>query len=222
MEKKLLNVIDFLNELHQRGFYKRLHIFVVTQEFQNHIDAFKVLVTVHFLDVLYGLPCPTSTSLTELGVQFLSGSNNIASLYPNLKRFWIYGASVDDIFPLIRHSRHLKEILVFRFHCVYKSVLNPTTLNAERNKLNGAEKLTIYVNERIYLATKWASKSINLDLIEIKRTVSYDPAKYVFNSNYDLFLFRNNLKRDYYIRIENSTFSNFFFQIFNIYQALNC
>lgn len=50
-----------------------------------------------------------------------------------------------------------------------KGVIDLTALNEERSKLNGATKVIIYVEERIFLATKFAKANIELSLVMLKR-----------------------------------------------------
>ncbi|XP_055303149.1 uncharacterized protein LOC129568846 isoform X1 [Sitodiplosis mosellana] len=55
-------------------------------------------------------------------------------------------------------------------------VLDLVAINKERAKLSGARKITIYVRDDIFLATKWTVRhgDINLSLIEMKRTDSLE------------------------------------------------
>lgn len=49
-------------------------------------------------------------------------------------------------------------------------------LNTEREKLDGAQKVMIYVPDTVFLLTKWATRNgtTNFSLIEMKRTESYE------------------------------------------------
>ncbi|XP_055306450.1 uncharacterized protein LOC129570761 [Sitodiplosis mosellana] len=55
-------------------------------------------------------------------------------------------------------------------------VLNLVALNKERGKLPNARKVTIYVRDDVFLATKWATKNgdTHLKYIEMKRSDSYE------------------------------------------------
>lgn len=52
------------------------------------------------------------------------------------------------------------------------TVLNLIALNTERSKLTDARKITLFVQESIYLATKRKKRDTYLDFIELKRTES--------------------------------------------------
>lgn len=53
-------------------------------------------------------------------------------------------------------------------------VLSLPAMNREREKLHGAQKMTIYVREDIYLATKWALIKNQFSLIRLKRIDSFE------------------------------------------------
>lgn len=46
-------------------------------------------------------------------------------------------------------------------------------LNEESAKLPDEIKITLYVIEEVYFATKWATQVIDLDFIKLKRSGSY-------------------------------------------------
>lgn len=164
--------LDALNILHQRGFYKRLHI--ETSAIKDEIAALEGLATLYVrgIEVIPELP-----GLTELGfyVWTTFGEDfdvtQIPNLCKNLERLFVYESSIDGILPFIRYSPHLNEIAIRKLE---SNTLDISVLNNERIKLNGAQKVTIYVAEHVYLATKWSTKTINLDFIEIKRICSYE------------------------------------------------
>lgn len=47
-------------------------------------------------------------------------------------------------------------------------------MNKERKKLAGARRVTIYINDRLILVSKWMKEATNLDLIELRRFESFD------------------------------------------------
>ncbi|XP_031639430.1 uncharacterized protein LOC116351467 [Contarinia nasturtii] len=94
----------------------------------------------------------------------------------NVKRLYLNTVSAFDILPIIQQAKNVKKI---KFHpkTEFKSnVLKLEFLNAEREKLDGAKKVTIYVPDDVFATTKWATKNGNTDLgsVEIKRIESYD------------------------------------------------
>lgn len=56
----------------------------------------------------------------------------------------------------------------------FNNIFNLIALNNARRQLADAQKITIYVKEEIYLATKWAMKETDFDLIRIKRYESFE------------------------------------------------
>lgn len=77
------------------------------------------------------------------------------------------------LMPFIRNSKKLKEIKMEYFRND-EGDIDPVTMNIEREKLNGAHKVTIYVEEKDYLMIKWKYNKTDFGLIEIKRNDSYD------------------------------------------------
>lgn len=158
-----------LNELHQRHFYKQLHVYVLESISVDHLAALRGLVTLY---VTKNIKLPSLTTLRELGfdVDVNFDVHDIPGLCINLERLVIRKISVNQIVPFIRYSRNLTEIYV---EWLKESSLDISALNKEREQLAGARKLIIYVNENVYLATRWQSREISLKLIEIQRHGSY-------------------------------------------------
>lgn len=183
---KLDSLCQFLNELHQRGFYKRLHLyfdlpFGFEQETVHKlatVDALAKLVANSrhsFIDIspLIKLEelCITSNAVNDLA--------HLPDTLTNLKRLYFLEATCDDILPFIRRSTKLAKIRVNRlYHGKHfednKNILDLLALNKEREKLAFAKRVTIYVKEDIYLPTKWALKQTEFSFIELKRIDSYD------------------------------------------------
>lgn len=46
-------------------------------------------------------------------------------------------------------------------------------VNEEREKLKGACRVTLFIDEKVYLPTKWAMNGKEFRLIEIRRTSSH-------------------------------------------------
>lgn len=78
----------------------------------------------------------------------------------------------------------MNEIRVKTFRGVdYRNGLDLSVLNEERRKLIGAKKISIYVHDDMYLATKW-TRPIHLDLIELRRYDSLEWQELSFRSIY--------------------------------------
>lgn len=72
-------------------------------------------------------------------------------------------AILDEIIPFIRYLPKLQTIVVFRLKKHYFDdhkdtaiILKTEKLNEERLKLSNARKITIFVEEMVYLKVKWA------------------------------------------------------------------
>lgn len=168
-----------LNELHENGIYKRLHLNTKYAD-RNFIKA---IASLHALERLFvvnyeqrNVVLQSLINVKELGI---SVSCHVADLHllplvlNKLERIYFSQATMDDIVLFIRNSVQLKEIVVeclpYGIH-FFKRVLDLPALNDVRSKLNTEEKVTIYVAESIYLATKWTMGSTGCRLIEIKRS----------------------------------------------------
>lgn len=162
-------IFEILNELHQRTFYKSLH-FQLLDSATGDLAALQDLVTLY---INGSAQLPSLPNLKELGLfadmtksrKFRLNMNEIPNLCKNLNRLHIFKASVEAIMPFICNSQHLIEIVIITLQ---EDVIDIIALNNERKRLKEAEKVIIYVDEEVYLATKWATKEINLSLIEIR------------------------------------------------------
>lgn len=174
---------DFFNELHARGFYKRLHLHssFYNEQHQNlmEIGSIHGLEALRHLSLVDGMDFPHLEQLKELRTSFKSYSPNVDALtkkIPNLERLHMRFASIEYLLPFIHHSAKLKEVKIdaVRDEEESKCILDLMTLNNERQKLPNARKVTIYMSEKVYLATKWANHTIDLNLIQIKRAHSHE------------------------------------------------
>lgn len=145
-------------------------------------NSVKAIASLRALERIYvvnyenrGVLLQSLINIKELGI---SVSFHVADLltlalnFNKLERIYFNQATTDDIFLFIRNSAQLKEIAVdflpygIHFH---RGVLDLPVLNDARKKLNTKQKVTVYVKENIYLATKWAINDTSWSHIEIKR-----------------------------------------------------
>lgn len=91
----------------------------------------------------------------------------------NVERLHLFRKSL-DILRIIQQIKNLRKIKILGFRSA--EILELNVLNREREKLADARKVTIYVPDAVYLATKWATKNgtTNFNLIEMKRSNSYE------------------------------------------------
>ncbi|XP_055307593.1 uncharacterized protein LOC129571765 [Sitodiplosis mosellana] len=176
MNEDIDTTIGFLNNLHEKGFFKRLHF----RSERNSTTSAEQILSLPGLVTLYIYPnenenpeFPVLPSIKEIGIinRFERHINTDAMVnsFINLEQLFIIGSR--DLLPFIRRSIKLKDVEIADFE---GEVLDIAALNKERKKLVGARKVTIYVNERIYLATKWATSDTSLEMIELKRQSSRD------------------------------------------------
>lgn len=180
-------------ELHERGVYQRLQLFLNGREwdetFLQQLAVAPRLVNL-CLDYLKDSNIKCAIDLRKLEVFIplnvrIDALEILAKNLVNLERIVFRAASFSQILPFIHQSRKLKEVrvcLLTEGMC-FNRVLNLLELNNQREKLNGAQKVTIYVEEKVFLATKWAAVKINFHLIEMKRLSSYQD-----NSSYATFI----------------------------------
>lgn len=112
---------------------------------------------------------------------FRCNETNLVDLASNLiklQRIVFTSATFDDILLLMSRVKNLKKLKVEKLESdahfsITNNIMNLSLLNIEREKLMVAQKVKIYVNENIYLATKWATKLQKFRLVGIQRAESY-------------------------------------------------
>lgn len=171
------NLCQFLQELYERGFYKRLHLCTTFSD----DDSMAKVVSFPALHGVSGsigdVDQPLLLSVKELKIKYGFSAKAPALNFPNLTRVSLWNTISDNILYLIRCAPKLKEIKAesLRRGLLYDGrILDLYALNKERKKLERPCKVTIYVDESVFLATKWTLKNIDLSLIEMKRGSSYE------------------------------------------------
>lgn len=181
-ETRMNAICRLLNQLHQRGFYRRLHFYINDDEEIESID--QLALVANSLDKLcirkfkkdYRLV--PLTNVKELVVW--DGAKNIdldvlANKCVNLERLYFGSHTIDHIIPFIRQSARLNKIKAFsKINTTFSIAIS--NLNTLREKLDGAHKLIIYVPDNIFLATKWTAQNgdVNLNLVELRRGDSFE------------------------------------------------
>lgn len=181
------NMRQFLvlfEELYSCGAYDRLHLFLNGKDWDRHF--FKQLASLPALvnlclEYFENFDVEHLHQLNKLEIYMpLNVSNekieNIAKGLVKLERIVFRETSTNAILPFIRHSKWLKEIRI----CTLKNGkyfkdgrLNVAKLNQERQNLKGAKKVIIYVEENVFLTTRWATLKIDFNFIEMRRLSSY-------------------------------------------------
>ncbi|XP_055296108.1 uncharacterized protein LOC129565347 isoform X1 [Sitodiplosis mosellana] len=175
-----MNVIcELLNQLHDQGFYQRLHMEASYITLQEELD---LIISVRGMEKLY-LDFCSSDKLTlapkpeikELGISYVGdyiALDAVAKSLMNVERVCIGQGKVEEIIPFLRYARKVKEIKVGRLDegaHFENGVIDLPALNKERKGLAGASKITIYVHEDVFLATKMALMKTDFSLVTLKR-----------------------------------------------------
>lgn len=183
---ELIPICGLLNKLHERGFYQRLLLYYFPNEFDQH--AADQWASVNSLTKLYAeyaaenIDLSVLKSLKEIFCRTSETISDLNALIINcahLKRIHFLNSSFNDIFVLISKAVRLEKIKVdflsdgTDFSTV-DNVIDLVALNNARRKLDGARKVTLYVREGIYVATKWAINRTDMDFIRLKREQSYE------------------------------------------------
>lgn len=188
-----------LHELYYMGLYKRLNIKssskIDIEFYIGELTSLHALIKLHlnsWQNDRFALSA--FRHLEEIYVYNSFNINDIEATVANLKnleRIQFKHADVVDLIPFIRKSRKLTKIIVSKFvlidlnveipkgglkfisvggnGLIEQTVVNLSTLNAERAKLPNATKITLIVDERTYLATKWAMKATDFEYIQMRR-----------------------------------------------------
>ena len=107
------------------------------------------------------------TSLKELTLSEGIHMQTLAKNLVNLKRLSIYNAKYKDVLTFVSISVKLKEI---EAHFRRGETIDLIELNEQRKCLTDTNKVIIFVQEDIYLKSKWTSNGkLNLNLIEMRR-----------------------------------------------------
>lgn len=175
----------FLYELYKRGFYRRLQYLMLFISPEN----VEKLFSLRGIEMICGDVVRFDRPLTHVkmisiwcGDEILN-LNDLPRKLPNLERVGFAKISFNNILPFIRQSPKLRKFKIKSFLDKDLICLDLILLNKEREKLVGARNLIIYVEEDIYLATKWKLGTTNFNLIEVRRShaMEWDVSSIKFN-----------------------------------------
>lgn len=165
-----------LIELQKREFFAELHLYV---KFIDHQNCMQKLYSLDTLTMLGGYVDRIENPLIKIKELDISSGLDILDIemlpdkLPNLERIHFSEANADHILPFIRFSPRLKQVKIGDLKDgthMTDGILDIETLNNQRMALPKARKVTIYVNETVFLATKWARKSaMYFDCVELRR-----------------------------------------------------
>lgn len=174
------SMFGILNQLYDRGFYKHLHLRLpnITEECTEQmislqgleklsIGAFNQWFSLHRLVHLKEFAItntPPRVSMVTLAQELV-----------NLEVLFICHGNYGDILPFIQFCPKLRRIIIKEERHSNGRLLKVSVLNEERRKLKNACRLTIFVSDDLFAATKWATGDgrIYFDLVRIQRSDSY-------------------------------------------------
>lgn len=189
---KLTAFYGLLNDLHDRGFHKRLQLSFLFKENQEDIGKLDTLKKLEKLDVStsnYRISLAAFSHLKELHI---NKSQEIVDLESppyidlQIQRIWIGFAAFRHILLLVRKIVGLKKLRIAYFEDGAQfnlpgNLLDVDALNKEREKLrldrvieNDVSQVTIYVREPVFIATKWTINGRKFDLVRLQRYESYE------------------------------------------------
>lgn len=180
---------DALDELAQHGIFKRLHYNLMDFD-QEVIDRMTQLPSIkslcldtHINDESI-INLPNLIDVVELKIGYCSklNTNLVAKQLENLQRIHFQHISLQDVRAFFRQSINLRKMKIDRLEDsersfddeMFGNVLYLSLWNEEREKLPAAKKVTIYIYDEVYLATKWAMKGKEFRLVEMQRGNSHE------------------------------------------------
>lgn len=168
---------NVLEAFYEHGFYKKLHLAVYwisdDYDYQPLFDGMQALQQP--LDVLhteiFNENIARLIDLRELHLMELDAEVDVMPLALQLieiERLWIEGTT-NQLQPFLQHSKSLKSVVFELKGRNDGSGLNLAAWNRERGKLQPPGKVSIGVDENLYLTTKWMVKNSELRAIELAR-----------------------------------------------------
>lgn len=169
-----------LVQLENRRFYKELHLYI---SFLDHEDCLQKLFSLNSLTMLGGYINRIENPLMKLKELDMNKGSDFVDIellpdkLPNLERIHFLEANSNQILPFVRNSPRLKlmkiEELMDGAH-LDGGILDILMLNNERMKMIKKYKLMIYVNEEVFVTTKWNKQKMNFGFVEIRRGESFE------------------------------------------------
>lgn len=168
---------NILNKLFERGFYTKLHLYVKDTE---DVDGEKIAM-IQGLDRLSiqkinGCHLTNLVTLKELNIFDCADDNldELASKLWRLEKVFLQNATYDNMMSFIRHSRRLKALKIAPRNNDHfnDGILKLHFMNEERKKLSNARQVTVYVDDNVFLTTKWMHGDTTLNYVEMRRATS--------------------------------------------------
>ncbi|XP_055307553.1 uncharacterized protein LOC129571735 [Sitodiplosis mosellana] len=180
-------VNSLLNDLNQRHFYKRLHLYgsystIVTDDLTSVCSLEKLNYA-----RIDRLTLPPLHDLKEFSIGKVEKNANLISLaksLTNVQRIYIEEATLKDIAAFICHTPNVKHIKVNRLNGGFIfniRIIELAEVNEGRKKLTGASKIIVYVSDEFFLFMKWSGLRYSFSLIEFRRVSSHEWKNFCWN-----------------------------------------
>ncbi|XP_031635966.1 uncharacterized protein LOC116348903 [Contarinia nasturtii] len=185
---EVAGTMEYLSKMTEdKRFYERLHVYGYGITAEWHLEW---MISMSEIEKLYlhdtwirsfvmndlkEIRIRCGAGILTSGVDMVGMVNGLA----NIEQVSLVNASVLDILAFIRGSVKLHKLRIENFNPTELStngtiVLDLSMWNNEREPLERARKVTVYVEEKIFLATKWATRTTDYSLVDLKRDESHD------------------------------------------------
>ncbi|XP_031634207.1 uncharacterized protein LOC116347655 [Contarinia nasturtii] len=171
---------NLLNALHDKGIYKSLQFFAYfscDEMIMNELTALRGLETLYIENLSTGM---VFKPLNEVKFFYMDSDKDVTNMnidvltkcFPNIEQINFQFANFDNVLPFIQRSAKLKELKVYSPDAgtyFNDGIIDLRSLNKECEKCVGGSKLTVFVKETVFLATKISKMRTKYSLIELKR-----------------------------------------------------
>lgn len=156
----IMNLSDGLIELHQTGFFKYLNVSINFTILSRDLSLIKQPI----------INLSQALTIKEIYISQIKNAyfDFFAYELKELEHLTVdYINDTSEILEFVRFSKNLKSI---RINHMSKNDIFVESLNKEREKLEHAKKISLYVHHRNYLFQKWKNEEkLNLSKIKIVR-----------------------------------------------------
>lgn len=171
---------DLLNTLYDQGFFKQIHIYnMFLTNTLNDLAELKGLEKLYLKNNQEQIILPLLNELKEFAMNSVAHPEQLTVIAQNqssIERIYLGHAKISNILPFIQYAQNVNKIKIHKIendNRFENITLDLPTLNKYREELVDASKVTIYIPEKLYLETKWVTGKTDYNLVEIKRSESY-------------------------------------------------
>lgn len=174
-------VFHLLNELYQHGFYRRLSLDGAFYALEGGSHRLMLVHNLGKISITYidrfdsNIAWRPLKNLKALNIGYVDSHvdlNTLAKSLINVERIHITKGSFNNVLAFIRHSAKVKQIRIDHFtngQHFNLDIHELHVLKAERAKLIGAHKTTIFIKDEYYIAMKSKTNRYKFNLISINR-----------------------------------------------------